>query len=182
MYRLALIALVVAGLAGSFFTVESLAVFTDTTSNENNLFATGQVQIDSAPAAAMFEVNNMAPGDTEDGQLTISNGGTLELRYAMTADVTDPDGLATQLELTIRDEGDGCGVFNGNVLYDSILLNAAFGDPAQGAQAGDRTLGAGTGEVLCFRVHLPLGTDNTYQDTSASATFTFHAEQTANNP
>ena len=174
MYRLALIALIVAGLGGSFFTVESLAVFTDTTSNEDNLFATGQVQIDSAPAAAMFEVNNMAPGDTENGQLTIGNGGTLELRYVMTTVVDDTGAdLSNVLELEIKTEGSGCGAWDGTSLYDSTLA---------GATLGARVLGAGTGEVLCFRVHLPIGTGNTYQGTSTLATFTFDAEQTANNP
>jgi hypothetical protein len=35
--------------------------------------------------------------------------------------------------------------------------------------------------VLCFRVSLPLATDNTAQGISSAVTFTFDAEQTANN-
>jgi hypothetical protein len=48
-------------------------------------------------------------------------------------------------------------------------------------QAGDRALAGGTSENLCFRATLPLTTGNTFQNASTSVTFTFAAEQTANN-
>ena len=57
-----------------------------------------------------------------------------------------------------------------------------FGDVAQGFQAGDRTLIAGASENLCVLVALPLATGNAYQSATTTATFTFNAEQTANNP
>ena len=57
-----------------------------------------------------------------------------------------------------------------------------IGNPAQGAQTGDRTLNAGASETLCFNVSLPLSTGNAYQALSTTATFAFDAEQTANNP
>ena len=59
---------------------------------------------------------------------------------------------------------------------------AGFGNPAAGAQAGDRTLAAAANETLCFRVTLPSGTGNAYQSATTTTTFTFDAEQTANNP
>jgi len=94
----------------------------------------------------------------------------------------DAKGLRDELVLTVRDEGSGCGTFDGAVLYTGALSAAAFGDPAQGAQAGDRVLAAGADEVLCFRIALPIGSGNAFQDAATSATFTFSAEQTANNP
>jgi len=57
-----------------------------------------------------------------------------------------------------------------------------FGNPAQGAQAGDRNLAVSASETLCFRVALPLSTGNAYKNAATTATFTFDAEQTANNP
>jgi hypothetical protein len=39
-----------------------------------------------------------------------------------------------------------------------------------------------TSETLCFRVNLPLATGNGFQSATTTATFTFDAEQTANNP
>jgi hypothetical protein len=56
-----------------------------------------------------------------------------------------------------------------------------IGDPTTGSQAGDRTLAASANEVLCFSVILPLGTGNTSQGVTTTATFDFVAEQTANN-
>jgi 3-oxoacyl-(acyl-carrier-protein) synthase len=50
------------------------------------------------------------------------------------------------------------------------------------ANAGDRALAGLANETLCFKATLPLSTNNTFQNTSTSVTFTFDAEQTANNP
>ena len=57
-----------------------------------------------------------------------------------------------------------------------------FGSNVAGAQAGDRVLNAGTNEVLCVRVQLPLAVTSTVASTTSTATFTFDAEQVANNP
>jgi hypothetical protein len=93
--------------------------------------------------------------------------------------------LGTQLTLTVKtqDIGGGCAAFTGtSVLAATTLNGAAIGSNAQGANAGDRNLAAGASEVLCFRVSLPLSTGNTFQGVSSAVTFTFDAEQTANNP
>ena len=46
----------------------------------------------------------------------------------------------------------------------------------------DRVLAAAGTEVLCFYVSLPIGAGNTLQGATTTTTFTFDAEQTANNP
>jgi hypothetical protein len=56
-----------------------------------------------------------------------------------------------------------------------------IGNPAIGQHPGDRVLAAGMSEDLCVSVGLPLGTDNTFQDTDAQVALTFLAEQTVNN-
>jgi hypothetical protein len=76
----------------------------------------------------------------------------------------------------------GCANFNGTSLYTGTLANGAFGDPTAGAQAGDRTLAGAASEVLCFAATLPSATGNAFQGATTTATFTFSAEQTANNP
>lgn len=63
-----------------------------------------------------------------------------------------------------------------------MLDGGGFGSVATGANPGDRSLAAGASEVLCFRVSLPITTPNTLQGATSDATFTFSAEQTANNP
>lgn len=62
-----------------------------------------------------------------------------------------------------------------------------FGDPAQGAQGGERTLAANGGsEVLCIKVILPVSVAGTptsgFQGANAAFDLTFNAEQTDNNP
>jgi predicted ribosomally synthesized peptide with SipW-like signal peptide len=165
----------------------SLALFTDDVDVGNNGFTTGTVDLTASPASALFSVSAMMPGDSDYGQLTVSNSGTAQLRYSMTTSATDPDSLSlgSALALEIREKATGsCSAdFTGTVVLSSTALDsAAVGDPTAGAQSGDRTLDPTSSEDLCFKVSLPLGTANSYQGATTTATFSFHAEQTANNP
>ncbi len=142
-------------------------------------FASGTIDITSSPTVA-FTVANMMPGDDATAALTIANAGTGNLRYAMAATATNV--LGSTLTLTVKALGTSCATFDGATILAATALNgAAIGNPAQGADAGDRVLAAATNEVLCFRVTLPLATGNALQGASSAATFTFDAEQTANN-
>ena len=67
-------------------------------------------------------------------------------------------------------------------LLGTTGTSAIWGSPVQGAQAGDRVLAAGANEVFCVNVTLPLAATNASQGATTTATFTFDAEQTANNP
>jgi len=159
----------------------SLAQFTDSASS-TWAFATGTIDVNTSPAV-LTAVNNMMPGDSSTQALTVTNAGSGDLRYAISVVATNPLGAALQLTIKTQDGGGGCALFNGtSVLAATALNGAAVGNPAQGANAGDRTLVGGASEVLCFRVSLPLSTANALQGVSSAATFTFDAEQTANNP
>lgn len=180
-----LLGLSVVSALGATTTVDSLAVFADTEANGANTMSTGSVSIADAPDTAFLNASNMAPGDNTMASLAVSNNGTLQLRYSLTSSSTNDDakGLATQLQLEIRpDTGAGCAARDGALLYSGALSAATFGSVAQGAQAGDRVLAASASETLCFRVELPLGSDNTFQTAATTATFTLTAEQTSNNP
>ena len=184
MYRRILISLVAIGVLTSFMGLGGLSLFTATTDNGLNAFTSGSVDISTSPASAFLTMSNMAPGDSVTAPLTVNNDGTLDLRYAMTTDAVDALtlGLAAALTLEIREEGTDCPTFNGAELYNNSLAAGFIGDPAPGAQAGDRpiTFAAGS-EVLCFRVTLPSGATDP-EGGSTTATFTFDAEQTKNNP
>jgi predicted ribosomally synthesized peptide with SipW-like signal peptide len=162
----------------------SLALFTDTETVDGNAFTTGSIQLSASPTTALLTASALMPGDSVNGTLVMSNAGTAALRYAMTASATNADGLglASQLSLAVRTQGTSCAAFDGTLLYSGSIGSAAFGSPASGGQAGDRTLAGATSETLCFRATLPLATGNGYQNASTTATFTFDAEQTANNP
>lgn len=154
-------------------------MFTDTAASTGT-FATGTIDITSSPTVA-FTVTGMMPNGANTQALTIANAGTASFRYAMTAAATTPLGSALTLE--VRTLGASCAAFDGTVVLGATGLNGAtIGNPAQGPDTGDRTLAGATNEVLCFRVSLPGTAGNALQGTTSAATFTFDAEQTANNP
>jgi hypothetical protein len=159
--------------------VFSLAIFTDTDTT-TGAFSTGTVDIATTPTA-LFTVAGMLPGDSGSANLTVANNGTAQLRYAMTSVSTNADAKALRDQLTLSIKAGACPGA-GAALYSATLNGAVFGSTVQGAQAGDRTLASGTNEVLCFAWALPAATGNAYQGATTTATFTFAAEQTANNP
>ena len=177
----------------------TLAVFSDAAPSNNNTFTTGtldlklsdnnETDLDSVSTSVTFTA--MAPGDTVTDRIVPKNTGSLALRYAISASATNADskGLKDQLVLTIKTidvttPGIPCDNFDGTQLYTGDTDSTAgklVGDNTQGAQAGDRILAAAASETLCFRVNLPLSTGNTFQNATTTVTFTFDAEQTANN-
>jgi len=168
-----------------------LAVFTDQETVDSNDFDTGSVDISTAPTTALVTVTGMAPGDSVTNSLVVTNAGTLALRYAIGSSATNTDalGLKDALTLTIKTidvtgPGTPCDDFDGTQLYTGDLDSTAgllVGNPAQGADSGDRTLAASANETLCFRVALSSAATGP-EGASTSATFTFDAEQTVNNP
>jgi hypothetical protein len=182
MIRRILVSLIAISLLAACVSLGGLSLFTESVDNGSNEFTSGSVDISTSPDSAFITMSNMAPGDSVTDQLTVSNDGNNELRYAMTTVATDPGstGLKDELTLTIKTEGTDCATFNGTELYTGTLDSGVIGDPAQGEDTGDRTLAASGSEDLCFRVTLPL--DWTLENAATTATFTFAAEQTANNP
>lgn len=178
-------------IAGAAFRSGSLATFTDTAAVNANTFTTGTLDISTSPASAVVTYAGMAPGDSTTGSLVVTNAGTLALRYAISGSATNADGLGIKDQLTltmktidVTTPGTPCDNFDGTQLFAGDLdgtTGKLVGDNTQGANAGDRNLAASTSETLCFRVSLPLSTANTYQGATTTATFTFDAEQTANN-
>ncbi len=159
----------------------SLARFTSSVDATGD-FTTGTIVLTTNPTPTLFNLSNIMPGDSGSATLTITNGGTGALRYAMTSSSTNTDtkGLRDAVALTIK--AGSCPGGGANLSAVAVLNGAAIGDPTQGAQTGDRTLAGGASENLCFAWSLPLATGNAYQNASTTTTFTFAAEQTANNP
>lgn len=166
-------------------TMFSMALFTDDATVDTNNFTTGTIDISTTPATALFNVSAMMPGDSVYGQLNVANGGTGQLRYAMTSSSTDDSqhlADAVTLEVRVKAAGSCASDFTGtSVMASTALSAAAFGDPTTGADTGDRVLNASASENLCFKASLSSSTDDSYQGASTTTTFTFSAEQTANN-
>jgi predicted ribosomally synthesized peptide with SipW-like signal peptide len=189
-----LLALLVTGVVAASLGVASNAIFTDSQDVDANVFSTGTLDISTNPTTALVTYTpTMAPGDKVTNDITVTNGGSLQLRYAVTS-TTTTDPLAAQLDLTIWDEAEESDVgtecestppvtkLYGPAALGSVAGIHVIGDPDQGVQGGERTLAASPAyEVLCFQVELPLSSGNTFQDLDTTATFVFAAEQTANN-
>lgn len=168
------------------------AYFTDQATVGSNTFTTGTVDLTATPATAVVTLGSMAAGDVVTAPMTVNNAGTLAYRYSVlsTATPSTPD-LAAQLDLTVKSGVTTCTTAGfsttGTVLYGPGDLGSTagvkvLGDAATGQQTGDRSLAAGATEVLCVQVSLPGATGNAYQGKTTTATLTFDAEQTANNP
>ncbi len=169
--------------------IATQALFTDTQSVGANTFSTGTVDVSTSPASAVVSFSTMAPGDKATSPITVSNDGSLQLRYAIKSTTTE-NSLAAQLDTTIKTgvttctnagfDTDGSAIYGPSDLGSTTGLNLV-GDPTSGAQAGDRTLNAAANEILCIQVSLPSGTGNTFQNVSTIATVEFIGEQTVNN-
>ena len=165
------------------------AIFTDTQSVGANTFSTGTVIIGSSPTSALVTYSGMAPGDKVTNPITVSNDGSLQLRYAVQSTTTE-DVLAAQLDMTVKTGVTTCtnagfgtagsAIYGPGDLGNTTPVNVV-GDPTQGAQAGDRSLAAAGSEVLCIQVELPLSATNAAQGVTSTATLDFISEQTANN-
>jgi spore coat-associated protein N len=171
-------------------TFSSLALFSDSETSTNNTFTTATLDLTVAPASTAITGLNLVPGSGVTAPLTITNSGSLALRYSMIS-VTTEDVLATELVMTIKSGVATCDSANfggsGTVLFNGTLGATGagvpvLGDSAQGNQAGDRILAPAGSEDLCIDVQLPLSAPNPTQGLSTTATFTVNAEQTDNNP
>ena len=136
------------------------------------------VRLRVTPSEAALSLANMAPGDAVERSVTVSNAGTLPLRYAMTVIVADRETLGASMQLVVTTTGDpddGCGV-GGDVIYSGPLASAAIGNPRLGPDFRDRVLDVGDSEALCLRAtFLPPQGDNR-QAIAESVSFRFSAE------
>jgi hypothetical protein len=158
----------------STFALMSSAVYSTA-----NQFTAGALHITQGLASgSTLTMANLIGGDHFDAQLDVTNDGSLELTYAMTTTTSGSAPLAAALQLTVRAKTvNPCPSRDGPVLYSGDLSLAALGSTAHGLQAGDRQLGPGASEALCFTVQLPLTAATALHDTDASAEFVFNAEQ-----
>ena len=172
----------------------SLAVFTDTETVDAT-FTTGTIILDPTKIDALTLTSTaMMPGDVVTGSVDVENDGSAELRYSLNTTSTSAVGpgggvLNTALLVEVKTIDattpvTKCNEFDGTALQASEALGASnimFGSVSPTVGTGDRIVAAAATDVLCIRVSLPLATGDTFQGATAVTTFTFNAEQTANN-
>lgn len=101
--RTLLLMLAAVGVAAGLVASLSTALYTDTASVPGNTFTTGTVDITTSPTSALVTFTSpvMAPGDQVTAPITVSNVGTLDLRYAIKSTTTESV-LAAVLDLTVK--------------------------------------------------------------------------------
>lgn len=87
----------------------SSAAFTASTDNEDNSFATGQIELADDAVGALFEVTGLVPGDSHTRCITVTYTGSVPagqldaVRLYAAGPVSDPGALADALRITIED-------------------------------------------------------------------------------
>jgi predicted ribosomally synthesized peptide with SipW-like signal peptide len=156
-------ALAVTIIGGMLIAGGTYALFTSTAQNTANSFTSGTlvINLDNPDGTKYFDITNIAPGDSASNTVTVTNDGSLGLRYDIAESLTGAlaEG-ANPLEVTITDS-------EGNTIV-----------PGTG---NDRILDAGDSETLTVSWKLPLEAENEYQETSADLSMTVNAEQVKNN-
>lgn len=159
-----------AGLAAAAaLAVGSGADFTSNSVNSANAFSTGSLsQTNSKANSAVFDLDNMKPGDTLNGSVTITNSGSLEAGFTLTETASNGFADKSNLRLTITDAGTGKALWSGT-----------FGELTA---AGPLALGSWKAEEareFVFSVTLAQDAGNAEQGRTATATYSWDAVQTA---
>jgi predicted ribosomally synthesized peptide with SipW-like signal peptide len=174
------------GVLGGAVWAGTFATFTDS-GTATSTFTAGTVDLlvsgegDDAYAFTSIEMSNMKPGDVMYAPLTIANNGSLSFGYSMATSATNADSkaLRDQLTLGVKKVVDAATCDSAGVGYAASVTTLVSEGALSVAAVSSRTLasGASGSEVLCFRVSLPSGADDTYQGATTTATFTFSATQ-----
>jgi spore coat-associated protein N len=151
-------------LAAGALAIGSGASFTSQSTNPANLYATGTLtQSNSKAGTAIFNADNLKPGDTVNGEVTITNTGTLPATFTLTEEADNGFEDPNNLELTITEVG-GAQIHTGT-----------FGTAATQALG---TFTAGEARTYRFSVTLAADAGNDEQGLTATGTYTWDAVQT----
>lgn len=177
---LILLAAALMALALVVFMVSSVtrAAWTDTTRNDTNSWATGEVTLtDDDGDSAMFTITNMMPGDTLSKTIIVTNESTVSLDVKLYGEtLSDSAGLGEHLNLKIGTTSGGAEVYDGTAagtLTGTDGFASTHTDYASGT--APITLGTNTGtddtEEYFFWVELDSEAPDSVQGASASIDF-----------
>jgi hypothetical protein len=133
----------------------------------------------------LFNVVGMRPGDQATANLSINNGGTVDLTWALTIDATTSSLLntasspvANDLQLDIL----RCGAtftLCGQTVYTgrAIVSNAPMGGPDTVGTSGGRGLRPQTRDYLRMRVSFPITAGNTFRNEHSILRFVWTSTQ-----
>ena len=159
----------------------SRAAFVDTTDNTSNQFSAGTVVLnDDDAGSVLFNVNNLAPTENRTNCITVSYTGSLAANVHLYGAASGS--LAQYLDVVI-DVGTGgsynncAGFTSGGTLYTGTLANfAATRTNFANGLAGWN--GATNPSSRTYRIAVTLQDNNAAQGLSATADFTWEAQNT----
>lgn len=169
-------------LVGSLIGGSTLALYTSSTSSQNNSFSSGHLDIALTDSSgeplqgAIMQVNLMAPGDAPGPfNASLKNTGTLPLVYTYTIVRTDDggptnDALASALLLKVERQ-------QANGSWESLGEQSLADWVSDGASDWQPQMAAGALENLRFTAHLPIATGNSAQSAAVKFTLLVNATQ-----
>jgi hypothetical protein len=117
---------------------------------------------DSLEGQPVFSAENIGPGDSTSGDVTLSNAGTLAGQLSLSQSSAAGSALAEQLELVVQDvTGTPAIVYSGPL---SGLSSLGLG-----------TLAPGSARVYSFTATLPAGADSSAAGASVAVDYTWVA-------
>lgn len=171
--------------AGILVSTSSYAAFSDTTSNEQNSWRAGTVQLNDDDAGrALFTAGNAKPGDGGTNCIAVTSTGTLASQVRLyAADFMQSEGLADHLILRVEQgTGGGYGTCNGftgeSTVFDGRLSGFAGAHSSFGSGAATWNPSGAGSEARTFRISWKLADDapNTVQGGTASTSFVWEAQ------
>lgn len=153
--------------AAGAIAVGSGATFTSQTGNTISAVTSGTLQqTNSKDGAAIFDLSNLKPGDTLNGNLTLTNTGSLPASFGLTETSSANSFSADNLSLTIVNTTTGASVYTGT-----------FGGLADGTRTDLGVVQPGAADSFTFTVRLASAAPNTDQGRTASAAYRWDAVQ-----
>lgn len=137
------------------------AYFTDQVSIAENIITAGTVEVSTVPTSSALSIPVLAPGETTNRSVAVSNDGTLDVNMVVTG--------AKKAGFTALYEALTCRVVRGStVLYEGTMtdLRTMPVEIVSGGSVG-----------LVFEVGLPADADNDLAGDYVKMTLYFDAEQ-----
>ena len=154
-------------LAAGTVAVGSGATFTSATNNTLSAVTSGTLaQSNSKDQAAIFGLENLKPGDTVIGYLSVTNTGSLPAKFSLT-EVSSVNGF-TGSNLTLKIT---------NTTTNTQVYSGTFGGLTDGAKNDLGTVAPGAVNAYTFQVTLAPTTDNADQGKTAGAVYTWDSVQ-----
>ncbi|MCW2790896.1 MAG: hypothetical protein JWP56_3199 [Aeromicrobium sp.] len=153
--------------AAGAIAVGSGATFTSTSANTISSVTSGTLtQSNSKANAAVFNLTNVKPGDIVNGDLTITNTGSLPAKFSLTETASTNTFAAANLTMVIT-----------NTTTNTVVYTGTFGGLEDNVKKDLGTVAPGVANNYRFAVKLDQATPNTDQGKAASAAFQWDSVQ-----